>query len=332
MKMLLKSIRDYKRPSILCPVLMACEAAMDIVIPFLMTFVIAELEKLSKDPSYQVNMGKLAALLVTLFACATLALLFGVAGGKLAAEASCGFAHNLREDLYAKLQSFAFANIDRFSTASLITRITTDVSNVQNAYQMCLRTIVRAPMLLVISIVMTAWIDGAISLIFLAAAILLGLVVAAAMVKVAAPFRIMFRKYDDLNLVVQEDLTAIRVVKSFVRERREIEKMGRATGAVYEYSVKAEKILIFLTPCATLAMFLTNIVILLVGSNMAAGHLPGNVSAADLQTLVIYSMQILTAVLTVAMSINFISMSKGSIDRLCEVLAEEPPFPRRQNR
>lgn len=331
MKTLLKSVREYKVPSVLCPVLMVGEAAMDILIPFLMTFAIEELERLSRDPAYQVNMTKLAMLLIALLVCAGLALLFGVTGGKLAAKASCGFAHNLREDLYDKVQSFSFANIDRFSTASLITRITTDVTNVQNAYQMCLRMIVRAPMLLLVSIIMTAWIDGAISLIFLVAAVLLGIVVAVAMVKVALPFRIMFQKYDDLNLVVQEDLTAIRVVKSFVRERREIEKMHQATGEVYQYSVKAEKILTFLTPCATLAMFLTNIVILLVGTNMAVGNLPGNVSAADLQTLVIYSTQILTGVLTVAMSINFISMSKGSIDRIREVLVEKATLSQPQD-
>lgn len=331
MKTLLKSVREYKVPSVLCPVLMVGEAAMDILIPFLMTFAIEELERLSRDPTYQVNMTKLAMLLIALLVCTGLALLFGVTGGKLAAKASCGFAHNLREDLYDKVQSFSFANIDRFSTASLITRITTDVTNVQNAYQMCLRMIVRAPMLLLVSIIMTAWIEGTISLIFLVAAVLLGIVVAVAMVKVALPFRIMFQKYDDLNLVVQEDLTAIRVVKSFVRERREIEKMHQATGEVYQYSVKAEKILTFLTPCATLAMFLTNIVILLVGTNMAVGNLPGNVSAADLQTLVIYSTQILTGVLTVAMSINFISMSKGSIDRIREVLVEKATLSQPQD-
>lgn len=330
-KTLLKSVREYKTSSILCPIFMVGEAAMDIVIPFFMTFVIGELETLSKDPTYQVNMTKLAVLMVILLLCAALALFFGVTGGKLAAKASCGFARNLREDLYSKVQSFSFANIDRFSTASLITRITTDVTNVQNAYQMCLRMIVRAPMLVIVSIIMTAWIEKTISLIFLAAAILLGIVVAVAMVKVALPFRIMFRKYDDLNLVVQEDLTAIRVVKSFVREKREIDKMHQATGEVYEYSVKAEKILTFLTPCSTMALFLTNIVILLVGTNMAVGRLPGNVSAADLQTLVIYSMQILTGVLNMAMSINFISMSKGSIDRISEVLVEKPTLSAPQN-
>ena len=321
---LLKSVREYRAPSLLCPILMVWEAAMDIVIPFLMTFVIGELELLAGDPAYTVNGGRLAVLMAALLVCAMLALVFGVAGGKLAAKASCGFAHNLREDLYGKIQSFSFANIDRFSTASLITRITTDVTNVQNAYQMCLRMIVRAPMLLLVSILMTAWIDGSISLIFVGVAVVLGIVVAIAMVKVAAPFRTMFRKYDDLNLVVQENLTAIRVVKSFVREAREIDKMHQATGEVYRYSVKAEKILTFLTPCATFAMFVSNILILLVGSNMAVGNLPGNVTAADLQTLVIYSMQILTGVLSVAMCINFISISKGSMERICEVLTEKP--------
>ena len=313
---LLKSVREYRTSSLLCPILMVWEAAMDIVIPFLMTFVIGELELLAGDPAYTVNGGRLAILMAALLVCAMLALVFGVAGGKLAAKASCGFAHNLREDLYGKIQSFSFANIDRFSTASLITRITTDVTNVQNAYQMCLRMIVRAPMLLPVSILMTAWIDGSISLIFVGVAVVLGIVVAIAMVKVAASFRTMFRKYDDLNLVVQENLTAIRVVKSFVREAREIDKMHQATGEVYRYSVKAEKILTFLTPCATFAMFVSNILILLVGSNMAVGNLPGNVTAADLQ--------ILTGVLSVAMCINFISMSKGSMERICEVLTEKP--------
>lgn len=329
---LLKSVREYKTASIFCPLVMACEAAMDIVIPFIMTFIIAELEKLSKNPEYSIDVTKLSLLWIALCACAIFALIFGVTGGRLAAKASCGFAHNLREDLYSKIQAFSFANIDHFSTASLITRITTDVTNVQNAYQMCIRTIVRAPILLIVSIIMTIFIDGTISLIFLVAAILLAVVVAIAMVKVALPFRIMFQKYDDLNLVVQENLTAIRVVKAFVREKQEIDKMHQATGNVYEYSVKAERILSFLSPCATFAMYLTNILILLVGSNMAVGNIAGNVSAADLQTLVAYSIQILTGVLMVAMSINYIAMSKGSMDRIYEVLKEEPtlknpPYP-----
>lgn len=330
-KTLLKSIREYKASAILCPIAMVFEAAMDIVIPFIMTFIIRELELLSKDASYSVDMGKVGLLMAALFASALSALAFGVLGGRLSAKASCGFAHNLREDMYEKIQSFSFANIDRFSTAGLITRITTDVTNVQNAFQMCLRAIVRAPVLLIVAIIMTAMIDPTISLIFLAVAILLGVVVALAMVKVASPFRIMFQKYDKLNLVVQENLTAIRVVKSYVREEQEIEKMHRATEDVYRYSVKAERILTFLTPCANMTMFLTNIVLLLIGTNMAVGNLPGQVSASDLQTLVAYSTQILTSVLMVAMSINFVSMSRGSMERIREVLLERPTLAEPRN-
>lgn len=324
LKTLLGSLRQYRRASLICPLLMAGEAAMDIVIPFLMTFVISELESVAKDPDYHVNTFRLVLLFVLLFCCALCALCFGMAGGKAAAYASCGFACNLRGDMYQKIQSFAFENIDRFSSSSLITRITTDVTNVQNAYQMCLRMVIRAPILLLVSIIMTALIEWKISLIFIAAAVLLGIVVFAAMVKVAVPFRMMFRKYDDLNQVVQENLTAIRVVKSFVREEHEIEKMSRATGEVYAYSVKAEKILAALAPCSTFALFLTNIAILITGTNMAAGRLPGNVSASDLQTLIAYSIQILTGVLMVAMSINYVSMSRGSMERICQVLTEEP--------
>lgn len=323
-RILLRSVREYRRASLLCPLLMVGEAVMDIMIPFLMTFLIEELEKLAGNSAYQVDRERVTMLLVLLLVCALLALLFGVAGGKLAAGASCGFAYNLREDLYRKIQTFSFSNIDRFSTASLITRITTDVTNVQNAYQMCLRMIVRAPLLFLVAMIMTGFIEKTISLIFLAAAVLLGIVVAAAMIQVAFPFRMMFRKYDRLNLVVQENLTGIRVVKSFVREKKEIEKMQDAAEQVYTYSVQAERILALLTPCATLAMFLTNIIMLTTGVNMAVGTLPGKVTAADLQTLVAYSTQILTGVLMIAMSINFISMSKGSVERICEVLQEQP--------
>lgn len=322
-KKLLESVREYKTVSLLCPGLMVCEAAMDIIIPFLMTFVIGEIENLAENPGYHMNLTKLTLLFILLVFCAVSALIFGIAGGKAAAKASCGFACNLREDLYGKIQSFSFSNIDHFSTASLITRVTTDVTNVQNAYQMCLRSIVRAPVLLLVAMIMTFLLEWKISLIFLAAAILLGSVIAVAMVKVALPFRMMFRKYDDLNLVVQENLTAIRVVKSFVREEYEIEKMQKATEQVYDYSVKAERTLSCLLPGATCAMYITNILILIAGTNMASGYLPGKVSAADLQTLVAYSLQILSGVLMVAMSINYVSMSKGSVERIYEVLTEE---------
>ena len=330
-KTLLKSVREYKKPSILCPIVMVGEAVMEIIIPFLMTFIVRELEYLAKGETTAIDGGQIALYSSLMIVCAFLALLFGAWGGRLAAKASCGFAHNLREDMYNNLQTYSFANIDNFSTASLITRITTDVNNVQNAYQMCIRMLVRAPVLFISAIIMTVIIEPIMAGIFGAAAILLGIVVSVCMVKVLPYFRTMFKRYDDLNSVVQEDLTAIRVVKSYVREDKEISKMKRASGEVYKYSVKAERILTIMMPCVTLTMFIVNICILTLGSNMTVGNISGNVSPSKLQTLIQYSAQILTGVMMVAMCLNFISLSKGSADRLCEVLNEKTTLPKPEN-
>lgn len=327
-KPLLKSVREYKVPSILCPLVMVGEAVMEIIIPYIITFIIGELESLSKGEIQHVNTQNIVIYSVLMVVCALFALFCGVVGGKLAAKASCGFAHNLREDMYNNIQTYSFANIDKFSTASLITRITTDVANIQNAYQMCIRMLVRAPVLFISAIIMTCVIEPSMALIFVGSAIVLGIIIFVCLFKVMPHFRMMFKKYDDLNAVVQEDLTAIRVVKSYVREDEEIKKMNAATAEVYKYSVKAEKILNFLMPCVSLIMYATIIVIFSVGSNMAVGNIAGNVGAADLQTLNIYAMQILSGVMMVAMCLNFISMSKGSMDRVCEVLSEKTTLPK----
>lgn len=328
-KTLLKSVRDYKLSSILCPLVMVGEAVMEIIIPFLMTSIVGQLEALARGKISQINVGALAINASIMILCAVFALICGVLGGKLAAKASCGFAHNLREDMYDKLQTYSFANIDNYSASSLITRITTDVTNVQNAYQMSIRMLVRAPVLFIASIIMTSVIEPKMALLFACAAVILGIVVSICMFKVVPYFRTMFRKYDDLNSVVQEDLTAIRVVKSYVREDKEIAKMKNATGEVYKYSVKAERILTVLMPCATLVLFIVNILILTVGSNMIIGEkIYGNVKATDIQTLIQYSAQILSGIIMVAMCLNFISLSKGSMDRICEVLNEKPTLSR----
>lgn len=272
---LLKSLREYKVPSILCPIVMVGEAAMEIIIPYLMTFIIGELRLLSADPAYQVNTQNIIIYSVLMVVCAGFALFCGVWGGRLSAKASCGFAHNLREDMYNNIQTYSFANIDNYSTASLITRVTTDVTNVQNAYQMTIRMLVRAPVLFVSSIVMTCVIEPTMALIFVGGAVILGLIVFFCMFKVIPYFKKMFEKYDGLNSVVQENLTAIRVVKSYVREGTEIDKMQRATAEVYKYSVKAEKIFTILMPCVSLVMYATIIVIFTVGSNMAVGNIAG---------------------------------------------------------
>lgn len=329
-KTLLKSVREYKVASIFTPILMVGEAVMEIIIPFLMTFIVGELERVSKSLDVQATVnGKVIAIYASaMVASALLALLFGVLGAKLAAKASCGFAHNLREDMYNNLQTFSFANIDNYSTSSLITRITTDVNNVQMAYQMALRMLVRAPILFISSIIMTVIIEPYMALIFGGAATVLGILIVIGMFKVVPYFKTMFKKYDGLNSVVQENLTAIRVVKSYVRDDRENAKMRQATEAVYHYSVKAERILTVMMPAVTFVLFICNIIILTVGSNMFVGNIAGNVSPTQIQTLIQYSAQILSGVMMAAMCLNFISLSKGSADRICEVLNETTTLPK----
>ncbi len=319
LKTLHKSLREYKVSSILTPLLMVGEAAMEIIIPFLMTYLIKEIKNIGSEGG--IHIGRVVLFACLMVVAAIFALLCGLLGARLSAKASCGFAHNLREDMYNNLQSFSFANIDNYSTSSLITRITTDVTNVQNAYQMCIRMLVRAPILFVAAIIMTCLIEPSMALIFVAAAVVLGVIVAICMFKVIPYFRTMFKKYDKLNEVVQEDLTAIRVVKSYVREEYETEKMKRATQEVYDYSVKAEKVLNFLMPSVQFVMYSTMIILLLVGSDMAINGW-GNVDFSNLQALITYAMQILSGVIMVAMCLNFVSMSKGSADRICEVLTE----------
>lgn len=327
-KKLLKSVREYKKISIIVPMLMAVEAIMEIIIPFLMTFIVGELQAVATNKKAQVDINVIAISAALMIACALIALVAGSVGAKLAAKASCGFAHNLREDMYNNLQSFSFANIDNYSTASLITRITTDVTNVQNAYQMAIRMLIRAPILFIASIIMTIVIEPIMALIFAGAALVLGLVVAFCMFRVVPYFRTMFKKYDDLNAVLQEDLTAIRVVKSYVREDREISKMKKASGEVYTYSVKAERILTIMMPSVMLVMFLVNIVILTMGSNMYVGNIAGGIQPSELQTLIQYSAQILSGVMMVAMCLNFISLSRGSAERIVQVLEETTTLPK----
>lgn len=332
-KTLLKSVKQYKTVSILTPLVMIGEAAMEIVIPFLMKYLIDEIyvmERTGEFSLYIVWYG------IAMLACAAFALFCGIMGGRLASKASAGFAANLRYDMYDNIQTYSFANIDNFSTASLITRITTDVSNVQLAYQMCIRMLVRAPILFIMATVMSFIISPTIGGIFIAAAVVLGIIVAFIMVKVASPFRIMFKKYDNLNRVVQEDLTAIRVVKSYVREQHEMDKMQKATQEVYNYSVKAEKLLNYLAPVVQCVIYVAMILLLLVGGDMLIGSstvengnlIFGGLSTGDLTSLLQYMTQILTAVMLVAMCLQYISLSKGSMDRIAEVLEEKTTLPK----
>lgn len=327
---LLKSVREYKTASILCPLFMVGEAVMEILIPWRMAEIIAQLENPAKH-GIPIDFNVVIFNAVLMIFLALFALACGVLGAKFGAKASCGFARNLRQDMYDNMQNYSFANIDKYSTASLITRITTDVTNVQNSYQMCIRMLVRAPVLFISAIIMTCLLEPKMAGIFICAALILAAIVAFCMVKVVPHFRTMFKKYDNLNSVVQEDLTAIRVVKSYVREETEIEKMHNATEEVYKYSVKAEKILNYLTPCVNLTMFASNVIILIIGSMMSLNWMSGNVGPSDIQMLINYSVQILSGVMMVAMCLNFISLSKGSMERICEVLNEKTTVAQPQN-
>ena len=324
-KKLLKSVREYKVPSILTPILMVGEAAMEIVIPFFMQFLIAEIREISIGN--QADIGQIVLWGGLMLAAAVFALLCGIFGAKLSAKTSSGFAHNLREDMYNNLQSFSFANIDNYSTASLITRITTDVTNVQNAYQMSIRMLVRAPVLFISATIMSCILEPIMGMTFVIAAIILGAIVAFCMIKVTPYFRMMFKKYDALNAVVQEDLTAIRVVKSYVREDYQMEKMKNATQEVYNYSIKAEKIFTILMPAVQFVMYATIIILLLMGSDMAISGW-GNVDMSNMQALITYAMQVLSGVMMVAMCLNFIAMSKGSAERIVQVLEETTTLPK----
>ncbi|MBE7088705.1 MAG: ABC transporter ATP-binding protein [Clostridiales bacterium] len=327
LKVLLKSVREYKTPSILTPVVMVGEAAMEIVIPFIMTFLLGQIELMASGEG---DIGMVLLYGAIMLVAALFSLVCGALGAKLASKASAGFAHNLREDMYKNLQAYSFENIDKFSTASLITRITTDVANVQQAYQMCIRMLVRAPILFIFATIMSFIMEPSVAVIFVAAAILLGIAISFGMLKVIPYFKTMFKKYDDLNSVVQENLTAVRVVKSFVREDYEIEKIKKASGELKYYSVKAEKLLTLLMPAVNLVMYTTIIILLIIGANMSILG-TGNIHYTDLQALITYATQILSGVMMVAMCVNFLTLSKGSIDRIGEVLQEIPTLNNPEN-
>jgi len=322
-KTLLKSVREYKLPSILTPLLMVGEAAMEIVIPLIISFLLEEIKNLPNP-----NFNNIILYSVLIVAAAFFSLFCGIVGGKLAAKASCGFAHNLREDMYNNLQSFSFANIDNYSTASLITRITTDVTNVQNAYQMCTRMLVRAPVLFIFATIMSCIIEPVLGAVFVGGAFILGLLVVFCMLKAMPYFKAMFKRYDNLNSVIQEDLTAVRVVKSYIREDYQNKKMGEATQELYKFSIKAERIMNILMPMVQVVMYATIIILLVMGSNMAVGNMSGNVSYANISALISYAMQVLSGVMMVAMCLTFISMAKPSADRICEVLNEKTTLPK----
>ena len=316
-KKLASHLGEYKRAAILTPMFSALEAVMDILLPTIMAFII-DLGIERGDMNAIVKYGLLT------FAVAAIALLLGVLAGKYAAEASTGFAGNLRDAMYENIQHYSFSNIDKFSTAGLVTRMTTDVTNLQNAFQMMERMCVRAPVHLVFALIMAFSIGGPLALIFVVAVAFLLAVLASIMVPTFKIFDRVFKNYDNLNASVQENVSAIRVVKSFVREGFENEKYTKACEGLYQQFVNAESRLSFNSPAMLTAIYGCNIALSWFGAKYI---LHGALTTGQLNALFGYIMNILMALMMLSMAFVMISMSAASAKRIVEVLDETTDLP-----
>ena len=316
-KKLASHLGEYRRAAILTPMFSALEAVMDILLPTIMAFII-DLGIEKGDMNAIVKYGLLT------FAVAAIALLLGVLAGKYAAEAATGFAGNLRDAMYENIQHYSFSNIDKFSTAGLVTRMTTDVTNLQNAFQMMERMCVRAPVHLVFALIMAFGIGGPLALIFVVAVAFLLAVLASIMVPTFKIFDRVFKNYDNLNSSVQENVSAIRVVKSFVREGFENEKYTKACEGLYQQFVNAESRLSFNGPAMLTAIYGCNIALSWFGAKYI---LHGALTTGQLNALFGYIMNILMALMMLSMAFVMISMSAASAKRIVEVLDEKTDLP-----
>jgi len=316
-KKLVSHLGEYKAASIKTPLFAALEAIMDVLLPTIMAFIIDQgIEK--GDMNAIIRYGLLTFLV------AAIALVLGVLAGKYAAEASTGFAGNLRDAMYENIQHYSFSNIDKFSTAGLVTRMTTDVTNVQNAFQMILRMCVRAPVHLVFAMFMAVFIGGPLSLVFVVAVAFLVAVLAAIMIPTFRIFDRVFKNYDNLNASVQENVSAIRVVKSFVREGFENEKYTAACESLYKQFVNAESRLSFNNPAMLEAVYGCNIALSWLGAKYV---LHGAITTGQLNALFGYIMNILMALMMLSMAFVMIAMSAASAKRIVEVLDEHTDLP-----
>ena len=313
-KRLMGSIRQYKRDTILTPVFIIFEVVMEVVIPLLM----ADLIDYGIDAG---NMNYILKMGAALILSAVISLIFGVLSGKASARASAGFARNLRQDMYYNIQNFSFSNIDKFSTASLVTRLTTDISNVQNAFMMIIRMAVRCPVMLIFAWIMSFNINKSLSMIFLCVIPVLCIGLYIIMRKAHPIFERVFRTYDKLNKVVQENLRGIRVVKSFVREEHENEKFGAVSTSIYTDFKNAEKLLAFNSPLMQFCMYACMLLICWFGARLIVG---GSMTTGQLTSLFAYVMQILMSLMMLSMVIVMITISRASTERVVEVLDETP--------
>lgn len=316
LKKLLRSVRDYKRDSLLTPLFAILEVVLEIIIPMLMA-VIIDKGITGKDTHILTSLG------LILIAAVVLGLISGILSGGFAAKAAAGFARNLRKDMYYKIQEYSFANIDKFSTSSIVTRLTTDVTNVQNAYMMIIRVAVRAPVMLIFSLAAAFAVNRKLSLIFLAAIPVLGIGLCIIVSKSHGPFEKVFRIYDKLNSVVQENLTGIRVVKSFVREDFEEKKFKNASEQIYQTFTKAEKIVALNMPLMQFVMYVCMLLLCWFGARMIVLNHATVMTTGELTSMIAYAMQILNCLMMLSMVFVMINMARASSDRIVEILDEE---------
>ena len=313
-KTLLAQVKQYKTASVLAPIFTAGEVLMEVLIPFVTASIIDKGIEAGDISQVYLYGGIMLAM-------AFLSLIFGVLAGRYAAKASSGLACNLRDGIYEKVQTFAFSNIDKYSTAGLVTRMTTDVTNVQNAYQMILRIAVRAPLMLVCSMIMCFFISVKLSTIFLVAIVILAAALIIIMLRTTKVFNEVFRKYDDLNASVQENVSAIRVVKAFVRESHENSKFKKAAEKLYSLFVKAESNLALNNPVMMLVVYGSILAISWFGAQFIVA---GNLSTGNLTSLFSYVMSVLMSLMMLSMIFVMITMSAASGRRIAEVLNEVP--------
>ena len=313
LKTLAAQIKQYKRSTLLTPLFTVLEVVMEVLIPFVTAAIIDK----------GINAGDISKVYIyggIMLVMAFMSLTFGVLAGKFAANASAGFACNLRDAMFTNIQQFSFSNIDKFSTAGLVTRMTTDVTNLQNAFQMIIRIAVRAPIMLVSSIVMCMFINVRVSLIFLGAMVVLGTVLAIIVSKATKVFDKVFPRYDDLNASVQENVSAIRVVKSFVREDHEVEKFGKVSQEIYMDFSKAERILAFNMPLMQICVYACMISVSWIGANLIVG---GSMTTGQLTSMFSYIMMMLMSLMMLSMVLTMIIMARASAERITEILNEE---------
>lgn len=313
-KQLSKSIRQYKKDAILSPVFVTGEVILEVLVPTIMAMLIDN--GINKgDMNYIIKVG------IILIICCMASLFCGIMSGKYAAKASAGFAANLRHDMYYKVQDYSFLNIDKFSTASIVTRLTTDITNVQMAFMMIIRIAVRSPIMLISAFFAVLRINSRIALIYLCAIPILGIGLYLIMTNAHPIFKRVFKKYDKLNAIVQENLYGIRVVKSYVREDHEIEKFDNSSQEIYDDFTKAEKLLAFNSPLMQFCVYACLLFASWLGAKYIIG---GQMLTGNLVSITTYTFQILMSLMILSMVFVMITMAKTSAERITEILAEEP--------